>query len=69
MTIRVNDIRAFGRKVLVGTHVIDSLHSYFMDHSSFVKRNEEETDPMANKGEYLPPGDVSTFMYAPQYSR
>lgn len=40
VTLRVHDIRAFGRKVLVGSHVIDSLHKYFMDNSSFVKRNE-----------------------------
>ena len=31
MTIHIHDCRAFGRQVLCGTHVIETLHKYFMD--------------------------------------
>eukprot|EP00795_Rhopilema_esculentum_P007851 gene7851-13729_t len=47
VTIRVHDIRAFGRRVLVGTHIIDTLHKYFRDNKTFVKKGEEVVDPKA----------------------
>ena len=56
MTIRVHDIRAFGRRVLVGTHIIDTLHKYFRDNKTFVKKGEEVVDPKAKGmlGKYQP---------------
>ena len=53
VTIRVNDIRAFGREVLVGTHVIDSLHAYFRDNASFVRKSNEEDEAKAKKGKHI----------------
>lgn len=53
MTIHVYDCRAFGRQVLCGTHVIESLHKYFMDPLLFEPRKPpeepEETDEKGKK--------------------
>ncbi|XP_047127073.1 otoferlin isoform X2 [Hydra vulgaris] len=44
LTIHVNDCRAFGRQVLCGTHVINSLHKFFMDPSMYTRRQVQEND-------------------------
>ena len=42
MTIHVKDNRAFGGQVLCGTHVIDTLHKYFMDPDLFEPRRPQD---------------------------
>eukprot|EP00794_Sanderia_malayensis_P004875 gene4875-5514_t len=42
VTIRVHDLRAFGRKILAGTHVIDSLSEYFKNVEDFHRKVVEE---------------------------
>ena len=44
ITIHVKDNRAFGRQVLCGTHVIDTLHKYFMDPKLFEPRRPPEPE-------------------------
>ena len=54
MTIHVHDCRAFGRQVLCGTHVIESLHTFFMDPELFEPRRQpeaNETDKKKKDGE------------------
>lgn len=44
MTIHVKDNRAFGRQVLCGTHIIDTLHRYFVDETLFEPRRPPEPE-------------------------
>jgi len=68
MTIHVHDNRAFGRQVLCGTNVIDTLHRYFMDPKLWEPRRvmEEPEDEKtklkreAAEGTMDLPGDDAT---------
>ena len=44
MTVHINDCRAFGRQVLCGTHVIDTLHRYFVDPNTWEPRRPPEEE-------------------------
>ena len=41
MQIKILDCRAFGRRVLCGTSVVESLHQFFMDPKLFESREPE----------------------------
>lgn len=67
MTIHINDCRAFGRQVLCGTHVIDTLHRFFMDPKLFEPRRppEEPEDPK-KKAKAEAQADMAVDMETPE---